>query len=530
MTATASKRVGTNLTEGVIWKVLITFALPIILTNVIQQLYSMVDLMIAGKFVGGAGTIGVSTGGELADFMTPVAMALASAGQIYIAQLVGAKKMQEVKNTIGTLLALSFLVSFVLMIGAIVFCDPFLRLMNCPELGFEQARGYLIITALGYPFIFGYNAVCGVLRGMGEAKRPLMFIIVAATVNIFADLLLVVVFPLEAIGTAIATVLSQLGSFLAAFLFMYRRKESFDFELKLRYFKIEPHAAKTIVRLSVPQLCRSLLVRVSMMYVNASCNGYGAVYSQTNSIGNKIQKFLEVFMMGIDTASATMIGQNLGAKKHDRAAKTVWTTLWMSMAVAVFASVLAWVIPRQMFSLFTIEGGMNAFVAANITRGAREAVNLIRSAVEDPDVFVLVTSSMSGDVEPFFYEVLEPLTIIDIGNPTESEREGIWTEIMQNHPSTRDLDLKDLVRFSAGMARYDIYVAAREAVEEAYKTGLVQRGFVPVTAQNMFDKLASSQPFDSDEYRALEDKVVSDFVDGLDDLERLLGGQQDLFE
>ena len=177
-----------------------------------------------------------------------------------------------------------------------------------------------------------------------------------------------------------------------------------------------------------------------------------------------------------------------------------------------------------------IEGGMNAFVAANITRGAREAVNLIRSAVEDPDVFVLVTSSMSGDVEPFFYEVLEPLTIIDIGNPTESEREGIWTEIMQNHPSARDLDLKDLVRFSAGMARYDIYVAAREAVEEAYKTGLVQRGFVPVTAQNMFDKLASSQPFDSDEYRALEDKVVSDFVDGLDDLERLLGGQQDLFE
>ena len=129
MAATAGKRVGTNLTEGVIWKVLLTFALPIILTNVIQQLYSMVDLMIAGKFVGGAGTIGVSTGGELSDFMTPVAMALASAGQIYIAQLVGAKKMQEVKDTIGTLLTLSFLVSFVLMIAAIVFCDPFLRLI-----------------------------------------------------------------------------------------------------------------------------------------------------------------------------------------------------------------------------------------------------------------------------------------------------------------------------------------------------------------------------------------------------------------
>ena len=351
----AAKRVGTNLTQGVIWKVLLTFAVPIILTNMIQQLYSMVDLMIAGKFVGGAGTIGVSTGGELSDFMTPVAMSLASAGQIYIAQLVGAGKMREVKKTIGTLLSLSFLVSLVLMAGAIVFCDPFLQLMNCPELGFGQARRYLIISAVGYPFIFGYNAVCGVLRGMGEAKRPLLFIIVAATVNIFADLLLVVVIPLEAVGTAIATVLSQFGSFLAAFIFMYRRRESFDFELRLRYFKVELHAAKTIVKLAIPQLCRGLMVRFSMMYVNASCNDYGAVYSQTNSIGNKIQKFLEVFIQGFDAASGAMIGQNLGAKKYDRAEKTVWNMLWMSMLVAVMATCLAWIVPRQMYAMFTNE-------------------------------------------------------------------------------------------------------------------------------------------------------------------------------
>ena len=349
------KQVGTNLTEGGIAKMLLTFALPIILTNIIQQLYSMVDLMIAGKYVGGAGTIGVSTGGELADFMTPVALAFGSAGQIYIAQLVGAKKMKEVKSTIGTLFTLSFLVSFALMIGAIFFCNPFLRLMNCPELGFQQARGYLIITAVGYPFIFGYNAVCGILRGMGEAKRPLMFIIVAATVNIFADLLLVVVFPLEAVGTAIATVLSQIGSFLAAFIFMYRRRDSFDFQLKLSYFKMEAHAAKILVKLAIPQICRSMLVRVSMMYVNSNCNSYGPVYAQTNSIGNKIQKFLEVFMQGVDTAAATMIGQNLGAKKHDRAAKTVWNALWMCLLVAVVAAALSWLIPRQMFTLFTNE-------------------------------------------------------------------------------------------------------------------------------------------------------------------------------
>ena len=350
---TTKKRVGKNLTEGIIWKVLLSFALPIILTNVIQQLYSMVDLMIAGKYVGAAGTIGVSVGGELADFVSPVAMALASAGQIYIAQLVGAKKDLEVRQAIGTLLGLSFLVSFALAGLAIVFCDSFLRLMQCPQEGFDQARGYLIITALGYPFIFGYNAVCGVLRGMGESKRPLFFIIIAATVNIFADLLLVMVIPLEAVGTAIATVLSQIGSFLAAFIYMYRLRDSFGFEMKLSYFKVRPEPAKIIVKLSIPQIARSLLVRVSMLYVNANCNAFGAVYSQTNSIGNKIQKFLEVFMQGIDAAAAAMIGQNLGAKKHDRAARTVLSTLKMALMVACFAGALAWLVPREMFSLFT---------------------------------------------------------------------------------------------------------------------------------------------------------------------------------
>ena len=351
--AVTGKRVGKNLTEGTIWKVLLTFALPIILTNIIQQAYSLVDLIIAGKFVGTAGTVGVSTGGELADFMTPVATAIASAGQIYIAQLVGAKKDKEVRETIGTLLGFSFIASLVFMIGSILFCEAYLRLMNCPTEALGQARGYLIITAIGYPFIFGYNAICGVLRGMGESKRPLIFVLVAATVNIFADLLLVAVIPLEAVGTAIATVLSQLGSFLAAFFFMYRIRDNIGFELKLSYFKIKLKHTKVILRLSIPQICRSLLVRTSMMYVNSRCNDMGMVYSATNSIGNKLQKFLEVFMSGVDTASATMIGQNLGAKKHDRAAKTVWTALWMGLLVACAAGVLSWILPRQLFYLFT---------------------------------------------------------------------------------------------------------------------------------------------------------------------------------
>lgn len=346
-------KTGNHLTEGIIWKALIMFAVPIILTNVIQQLYSMVDLIIIGKFVGNIGTVGVSIGGELSDFMTPVAMALATAGQIFIAQLVGAQKEKEVKETVGTLLSMSFLASIILAVGCILFCDPFLHLMNCPKEAIEQARGYLIVTSLGFPFIFGYNAVCGILRGMGEAKRPLIFIIVAAVINIVADVLLVAIIPLEAIGTAIATVASQIGCFTAAFIYMYRNREKFDFEVRLSYFRIDGKIAKTIIYLAVPQLCRTMLVRFSMMYVNASCNDYGLVFSATNSIGNKIQKFLEVFLQGMDSASATMIGQNLGAQKQERASKTVWCTLSIGLIIAAVAAGISWFFPRQLFSIFS---------------------------------------------------------------------------------------------------------------------------------------------------------------------------------
>ena len=115
----------------------------------------------------------------------------------------------------------------------------------------------MIITALGVPFIFGYNAVCGVLRGMGESKRPLYFIMIAATVNIVMDILLVAVFRMEAAGTAIATILSQFGSFAAAFYYLYKHKEQFDFELKLSYFKMKWEPLKLILILGIPQMVRS---------------------------------------------------------------------------------------------------------------------------------------------------------------------------------------------------------------------------------------------------------------------------------
>lgn len=159
---------------------------------------------------------------------------------------------------------------------------------------------------------------------------------------------------------------------------------------------------------------------------------------------------------------------------------------------------------------------LGGFVYATLSRGAREAINLIRSAVENPDVFVIASASDGRAIDGFFYDLLEPLTVVDIDYPDDDERRAIWLDILHDHPSMRGVNLDDLVEFSAGMPRYDLYMAAREAIEDAYKTSLMHRNYVPVTTDNLFEKLAAYQPLDSKEYHALENAVVREFSRGLD--------------
>lgn len=350
-----TKKVGIDLTEGSIWKALCFFAFPIILTNLVQQLYSTVDLIIIGQFVGNTGTVGVSTGGELSDLMTPIATSFATAGQIYIAQLSGAKDHKNLKAAIGTLLTFMLGLSLLFTVGTVIFHRQILNLLNCPSEALAEAAGYMLITALGMPFVFAYNSICAVLRGLGESKRPLFFIIVAATVNIVLDLILVVFFHMGAAGTAIATVASQIGSCMAALIYLYRHQDHFDFTWDRSAFCIQKHALRIILSLGVPQLVRVVSVQFSMLWVKSHINMYGLVASTTYSVGNKIEKFMNVFVQGIDGAAGAMIGQNLGARKHHRVVRIVRTTLVSSLCIACIVSSLFLLVPKPLYSIFTTD-------------------------------------------------------------------------------------------------------------------------------------------------------------------------------
>lgn len=353
MTTAKTQRVGTDFTNGSILHKMIVFSLPIIAGNLIQQLYSMVDLAIIGKYIGSVGTVSVATGGELSDLMTPVAISFSTAGQIYIAQLAGEKNRQKINETAGTLITLLLSLSLVIMAITLISYRGFLSLLNCPADALSGATQYMLITAVGFPFIFAYNAICALLRGMGESKRPLMFIIVAAVANLFLDLLLVVVFQMGVAGTAIATVASQLGAFLASLFYLHSKRKIFDFSFSLSYFRIRKQAVKVILLLGIPQLVRVFSVQFSMLWVKSNINSFGLTASATYSVGNKIEKFMNIFILGMDGAAASMIAQNIGARKPERAKKVVWTALSIASSVALIVSILFLIVPRQLYGLLT---------------------------------------------------------------------------------------------------------------------------------------------------------------------------------
>lgn len=357
------KKIGIDLTEGSIMKTLIIYALPLLLTNFIQQLYNTVDMAVIGHYVGSKGTVGVATGGDIVAFLTFFGTSFGSAAQIYIAQLSGAKKHKKISSTIGTTLTLMFIVSIAFMLISIIFATPLLHLLNCPEEAMEQARSYMIITAIGLPFIFEYNAISGILRGMGESKRPLLFVTIAAVSNIFMDILFVAIIPLESAGTAIATVAAQFSSCIASVVFLYKKREMFDFDFKLSYFKMEKEHLIVLMKIGLPMSARQMCIQGSQIFCSSLINSYGLTVSALNSVGKKIGRVVNMFSASIDQGAGAMCGQCIGAGKMERAKKTVYVTMGFCGFFSALECALALFAPKLIFYVFTSDEAVLAMAS-----------------------------------------------------------------------------------------------------------------------------------------------------------------------
>ncbi len=352
---------GSDFTEGSIMPMLLRFMLPFLLASILNSLYNTVDTIIIGRFVGSSGIVSVNTGGRMLNLFTFTSMTLAGGGQVLVSQLAGAKRRDELNSTIGTLFTEMLVISVALAV-ATYFVSPYIiTWLNTPEASFDGALSYLRITCIGLPLIFGYNAVSSVLRGMGDSRSPLIFIAIAAVFNLIGDWVFIVFFHLGAAGTAIATVLGQGISLLFSLIVLYRRRDRFGFDFRLKSFAVDWKKLRIMLKIGLPMTLRGLLINVTQMFLIRYVNTYGMAEAAAYAICDKITHLTNIFTTSARQAASGMIGQNIGAKKPDRVITIVHCSMVIVLVSAVVLALCLILFPNTVFGLFADEAEVMAY-------------------------------------------------------------------------------------------------------------------------------------------------------------------------
>ena len=352
---------GTDFTQGSIMPMLLRFMLPFLLASILNSLYNTVDTIIIGRFVGSVGIVSVNTGGRMLNLFTYTGMTLAGGGQVYISQLAGAKRRDALNSTIGTLFTEMLTLSVILGIATFLASDLILTLLHTPVESYAGAFSYLRITCIGLPLIYGYISVSSVLRGMGDSRSPLIFIAIAAVVNLIGDLVFIVIFHLGATGTAIATVLGQGVSLLFSLSVLYRKRDRFGFDFRLKSFAVNWKTLGIMLKIGLPMTLRSLLINVTQLYIVSFVNEYGMVKAAAYAICDKIVHLTNIVTTSSRQAAGGMIGQNTGANKPERVVSIVHCTMIVTLTAGTLLALGCAVFHRAVFGLFTDDAAVMAF-------------------------------------------------------------------------------------------------------------------------------------------------------------------------
>ena len=353
MVRMGAKSLSKDFTQGNIARLLFFFALPFMASNALQVLYSTIDMIIVGEFVGTPGLSAVSQSSQIVNFATMVCLGFSNAGQVLLAQAMGAGKRKEMNDIIGTLSV--FIGALALVLTGIILCIQtwILDTMKIPAESYEMARDYLVICAIGLIFTAGYNMVSAVLRGMGDAKRPFLFIGIASAVNLVLDIVFTGILKWGVAGAAWATIIGQAASFLFSVVYLYRKRALFGFDFKRENFVPRGKYIGMITGLGTPMAIQSGFINLSMLVVNSMINDIGVVASATFGVGVRIDDIVNKISQGIQYAAVPMISQNIGAGKPDRAKQVVRKAWIFSAALTIFFMILYITLGKQLFMIFS---------------------------------------------------------------------------------------------------------------------------------------------------------------------------------
>ena len=357
----AKQRFITDFTEGNVPKQLLRFATPLLLANLLQAVYNMADMVIVGRVMGSVGLSAVSVGGDVSGFLTFLAMGFSNAGQVIISQYIGAGQRKKVGGFVGTMFTFLTACALVLSVICLIFRQGILGLMNTPAASWDEALAYSTVCIAGLFFIYGYNMVSAVLRGMGDSRHPFIFIALAAVMNIVLDIVLVWGLQMGAMGAAIATVFSQGFSFVACVIFLWRSRHEMDFEVSFQDF-LHPKMEylSSLTKLGIPMAIKSASIHFSKLFVNSWINSYGVAVSAMAGIVNKLGSICNLISNSVNAAGSSMVGQNVGAQKYERVPRIMTTCFCFTLCSSALMALAVYLFPELVFGIFTDEAAVMA--------------------------------------------------------------------------------------------------------------------------------------------------------------------------
>jgi putative MATE family efflux protein len=340
-----------------VFKKLILFALPYLASNVIQSLYNVADMLIVGNFSGTVAMSGVNIGGQVTFILTNMVVGLCMGATVLIGQYVGANNRNALKQVTATIITLLLGVGAAVTVLMVILKNPVLRLIRTPEESFGESSDYLLVTVLGTVFIFGYNALSSILRGMGNSRQPFYFVTAACVTNIVLDLVFVAVFRMGAFGAALATVISQAMSMFLCIFYMVRN--SFQFDFRPSSFKIDGGQLRLIIKVGFPTCVQNSVTGLSFLFLTTIINIIGGVNASAavGAVG-KFNSFAFMPTMAMSVSIGAMAAHNMGAGKLPRAVEALKIGTVFSVIVTYLFFVLVQVFPAGILRLFGSDPAM----------------------------------------------------------------------------------------------------------------------------------------------------------------------------
>lgn len=339
------------MTQGNVWKLLVTFSIPLIIGNLLQQMYNTADSIIVGNFVGSNGLAAVGSGTALINLIIAFAQGAAVGAGVVVSQYIGADKKDKIKISVHTSICISIILGLILSLLGIFASPSLLIMMKTPKVVLKSSILYLQIYCGGLIFNVIYNMATGILNAAGNSKKPLVYLAIASFTNIILDLLFIKIFKLGVMGAAIATDISQAISCILAIGYLLKVKS--DYKLYIKDLKINKETAVKIIKIGLPTAIQNMVISFSNVLVQSSVNAYGATAMAGYAAYLKIDGFNILPVLSISMAVTTFTGQNVGANRLDRVKKGMYSSLIMVLVYTAFIGAVLLIFSHQVLGLFT---------------------------------------------------------------------------------------------------------------------------------------------------------------------------------